>query len=166
MCGVAHHHHQFAVGAGHLVGEIGSVAAIFRIATLVVNTGNATQFNHIFDFRLIVLPVLVEHARGAGHCNKECVGCNGVFFDGVLWLSAGAIFGVVIFNESHGVAAIRGVCHHGGVAQLAPVVAVHGVAHGVAEGEVEGCRLNHVVHLGAVNPVHHRRGVAVPVFAH
>ena len=53
-----------------------------------MNASDLAQLNHILDFALVVLPVLVEHARGARHGDEERVGSDSVLADWVLLLCA------------------------------------------------------------------------------
>ena len=167
MVGIAHHSQQSAIGTRGDGGIVLLVAAKGQVGTGVGDAHGLAHVNHPLDVLLAVNPVLEKHARRAGHSQHECVQAQCVGLDGVL-RGIAAPLGVVVLNEGHRIAAIAGVAHHRRAAQGRPplVGVVDHIACRVAEREVERRTLDDTVHLGAIQPVLHRRGVTVPVLAH
>ena len=78
---------------------------------------------------------------------------------------AATVFGVVILNESNGIACIVGVFCQAYAVESTPVAIVYSITDGVTDREVESCTCGNVVRLGAFNPCFHLVYIAVPIFA-
>ena len=167
VIGVSYHCQQFAVSACSYDSIVLLVTAVGQVVRGVLDTHCLAHINHALDVLFAVDPVLEEHARCAWHGEHIGVQSKGVGLDGVL-LCVGALLGVVVLNERHGIAAVRSVACYRVTSQGSPLLGfvINHIAGCIAEWEVEGGTLDLVVHLCAVNPALHIGGVAIPVLTH
>ena len=134
-----------------------------------MDTGQLAGINHLLDGLLVFNPVLEEHTRRARHRQQISVSSLNIVADGVLLVAGITVLGIVVLDKGDRITAIVRLPAQaliGTCTQVSPSVIVGRIADHVAEGEVKRGALHDAIHLGAIDPVLHRRLIAIPELAH
>ena len=143
-------------GALHLDDVAAALLSLFHDGALVGDATGLAGQDHVTQSDGVALPVLVEHARRAGHGQNEGVCCHYILRQAVL-----VFIGIVIINKRYCIAVPIGAAGYALAAKRREVAPPKGLLDDILQGEVEGCRCL----ARAVDPAGDGLERAVPVFA-